>query len=258
MRRHGRNVELTDDGRLLLEIVQPHVNGLDSLESLFASRQRDLPPELSAAATPYLASSHLLKPIRDYTRRHPLIRLKLRVFVWGTQIVQLVEQSQADLGIVFQNRRESRRSQIDYEYLQDLPLSLITPLNHPLVRKRKISPADWAQYPLIVGPEGTYARHTLDHLLDLHDLRGQVRIVMETPLLDSIRQYVAAGMGIALVHIGQQKLPDVRLHIRPLNDGEDSVCVTAITRRGAHLSPAVDEFRETLRRFLSGSAGAET
>ena len=77
---------------------------------------------------------------------------------------------------------------------------------------------------------------------------------METPLLDSIRQYVAAGMGIALVHIGQQKSADIRLHIRPLTSPEDSVCVTAITRRGAHLSPPVEEFRETLRRFLSGLA----
>jgi hypothetical protein len=90
-----------------------------------------------------------------------------------------------------------------------------------------------------------------------HELRGRVRIVMETPLLDSIPQYVAAGMGIALVHIGQQKFPDIRLHIRPLADGEDSLCVTAITCRGAHLSPPVEEFRETLRRFLSGLAAAE-
>ena len=144
--------------------------------------------------------------------------------------------------------------QIEYKYLQDLPLSLITPLNHPLAQaeKRKISPADWAQYPLIVGPEGTYARHTLDHLLDLHYLRGRVRIVMETPLLDSIRQYVAAGMGIALVHIGQQKFPDIRLHIRPLTDGED------FGPRDGHNAPwrpfvaARGRALRDIRQFLSG------
>jgi DNA-binding transcriptional LysR family regulator len=256
MRRHGRNIELTDEGRLLLEIVQPHVNGIDSLESLFASRQRRLPPEITAAATPYLASSHLLKPLRAYTRHHPSIRLKLRVFVWVTQVVQLVEQGQADVGVVFQNRKEPRSSQIHYEYLQDLPLSLITPVKHPLARKRSITPSDWVKYPLIVPPEGAYARHTLDHLLELHDLRDRVRIVMETPLLDSIRQYVAAGLGIALVHIGQQKFPGIRLHVRPLTNEDDSVCVTAITRRGSHLSPPVEEFRETLRRFVSGPVAA--
>ncbi len=256
MRRHGRNIELTDEGKVLLEIVQPHVSGLDSLESLFASRQRNLPPELTAAATPYLASSHLLKPVRAYTRQNPAIRLKLRVFVWFKQVVQLVELGQADVGVVLHSRKEPRSSQIDYEYLIALPFSLITPVNHPLARKRSVTSSDWAKYPLIVPPEGAYARRTLDQLLERHHLREQVRIVMETPLLDSICQYVAAGLGIALVHIGQQKFPGIRLHVRPLTDDEDSICVTAITRRGAHLSPPVEEFRETLRRFLSGSVAA--
>ena len=136
------------------------------------------------------------------------------------------------------------------------PLSLITPVNHPLARKRTITPADWIKYPLIMPPEGVYARHVLDHLLERHNLRERVRIVMETPLLDSIRQYVAAGLGIALVHIGQQRFPGIRLHVRPLTDEEDSICVTAISRRGAHLSAPVDEFRETLRRFVARPVGA--
>ncbi len=255
MRRHGRNIELTDEGKLLLEIVQPHVQGLDSLETLFASRQRNLPPELTVAATPYLATSHLLKPVRVYTRQHPSIRLKLGVFVWVAQVVRLIDEGKADVGVVFLNRKEPRSSQIEYEYLLDLPLSLITPVNHPLARKRTITAGDWAQYPLIIPPEGTCARRTLDHLLDLHNLRDRVHIVMETPLLDSIRQYVAAGMGIALVHIGRQKFPGIRLHVRPLADEADSISVTAITRRGVRLSPPVEEFRETLRRFLSGAAG---
>ena len=173
--------------------------------------------------------------------------------MWVAQVIQLVEQGQADVGVVFLNRKEPCSPRIEYEYLLDLPLSLITPVNHPLARKRTISAADWAQYPLIMPPDGTYARRTLDHLLELHHLRERVRIVMETPLLDSIRQYVAAGMGIALVHIGQQKFPGIRLHVRPLIDETDSICVTAITRRGAHLSPPVEEFRQTLRQFLSAS-----
>ena len=250
MRRRGRNIELTDDGRLLLELVQPHVSGLDSLETLFAARQHNLPPELTAAATPYLASTYLLKPVRAYTKSHPSIRLKLRVLVWFQQVVQLVEQGQADAGVIFHDRQEARSPQVDYEYLLDLPFSLLTPVNHPLARKRTITPADWAGQPLIVPPEGAYARRTLDRLLQRHDLTGRVRIVMETPLLDSIRQYVAAGLGIALMHIGQETFPGVRLHVRPLPDHGDSIGVALLTRRGAHLSEPAEAFRQTLREHL--------
>src|SRR5438309_8433271 len=44
LRRRGRVVKLTDEGRLLLETVQPHVSGLDSLRRLFETR-RQVPPD---------------------------------------------------------------------------------------------------------------------------------------------------------------------------------------------------------------------
>lgn len=127
MRRRGRNVELTDDGRLLLDIVQPHVSGLDSLESLFAARQQTLPPELTVAAIPYLASTYLLEPVTAFTEAHPAVRLKLRVLVWFREVVQLVEQGQADVAVIFHDCDEVHSPLIDYEYLMKLPLSLILP-----------------------------------------------------------------------------------------------------------------------------------
>src|SRR5262249_55111759 len=71
LRRQGRNVELTPDGRLLLELVHPHVSGLDSLEALFAARQAEMPRQLTVAAIPYLTSSHLLGPVREFSAAHP-------------------------------------------------------------------------------------------------------------------------------------------------------------------------------------------
>src|SRR5213592_1177971 len=61
LRRRGRAIELTPEGRVLLELVQPHVSGLDSLEPLFVTRQALLPRPLTVTAIPYLTSSHLLR-----------------------------------------------------------------------------------------------------------------------------------------------------------------------------------------------------
>ncbi|AMV20482.1 LysR family transcriptional regulator [Planctomyces sp. SH-PL14] len=250
IRRRGRVVELTDEGRVLLDIVQPHVSGLDSLESLFAARQLQLPPELTVAATPYLASSHLPAAVRTFTAENPEVRLKLRVLIWIKQIVELVERGQADIGIVFQDRKEPLPPQVDFEFVADLPFSLITPARHPLARKRVVTPADWVAYPLVVPPEGAYARRSLDQVLVQHQLVDRVRIVMETPLLDNIQQYVAAGLGIALVHIAGGSAGASKLHIRPLPEQADSIGVAVVTRKFAHLSRPVEIFREALRRSL--------
>ena len=251
VRRRGRAVELTDEGRVLLEIVQPHVSGLDSLESLFAVRQHQLRPELTVAATPYLASSHLPAAVRTFTNENPEVQLTLRVLIWIKQIVELVERGQANVGIVFQDRKEALPPQVDFEFVADLPFSLITPARHPLARKRVVTPADWAAYPLVVPPEGAYARRALDQVLAQHQLADRVRIVMETPLLDNIQQYVAAGLGIALVHIASDGVSPSQLHVRPLPDQADSIGVAVVTRKFAHLSGPVETFRETLRRSLA-------
>lgn len=253
LRRRGRSIELTDEGRVLLDIVQPHVSGLDSLESMFAARQHDLPPELTVSTTPYLASSYLLKPIRAFTVERPTLRLKFGVHVWTRQVIELIEQGQADVGVVLHDRNEPRSAQTDYEYLVDLPFCLITPANHPLANKRTIKPTDWASYPLVVPSEGSYARKILNQLIVRHDLTRQVRVVMETELLDNIQQYVSVGLGISLVHLGERLYPGAKLHVRPLVEEADPFVVSVVTRHGAHLSQTVQEFRETLRLFLAGS-----
>src|SRR4051812_46486755 len=47
LRRRGRAVETTAEGRLLLELVQPHVSGLDSLMRLFETRRAQMQQRLT-------------------------------------------------------------------------------------------------------------------------------------------------------------------------------------------------------------------
>src|SRR5262249_43669019 len=79
MHRQGRNLELTEQGRLLFELIQPHVSGLDSLERIFQSQAKDLPLKLHIAATQYLMATQMPGPIQEFTSRHPTVRLKLLV-----------------------------------------------------------------------------------------------------------------------------------------------------------------------------------
>jgi DNA-binding transcriptional LysR family regulator len=251
MRRRGRAVELTPEGRTLLELVQPHVSGLDSLGTLFVHRQKLIPQALTVTAIPHLVSSHLLRPIQDFTKTQPSVRLKLHVLIWFQDVVRMVEQGHADLGIIFYDRDAPRSPHLDYERLFDLRFALLTPLNHPLARKRKVTPDDVIRYPLIITPEGSFARRTLEQFLQRHELGERLQVVMETALLDNVCQYVAAGLGIALAHVADRAevLPDVR--VRFLDFKEEAISAGLVVRKGTHLSPPALAFRETLHRFLA-------
>src|SRR6516164_4847443 len=66
LRRRGRAVELTDDGRRLLEKVQPHVSGLDSLRHFFEARREGTRQELVVASGAYLLANHLPDPVQQF------------------------------------------------------------------------------------------------------------------------------------------------------------------------------------------------
>src|SRR5438876_7402943 len=75
MRRRGRAVELTDEGRLLLETIQPHVSGLDSLRRFFEAHREGIRQELVVASGAYLFANHLPRPIQQFRAERPAIQL---------------------------------------------------------------------------------------------------------------------------------------------------------------------------------------
>jgi DNA-binding transcriptional LysR family regulator len=253
MRRRGRTVELTSEGRILLDLVQPHVSGLDSIEPLFVTRQALLPRQLTVASIPYLISSHLVRPVQEFTAAQPSVRLQLQVRVWFDEVVRMVEQGQADLGVLFYDRDAPRSAHLSYDRLFDVRLALLTPVGHPLARKKRLAPSDLARYPLIAPPAGSFARRALDQLLQRHNLTEQVHVVMETPLLDNIRQYVAAGLGIALAHVARETGPIANLHVRDFEFKKDAISVALVSRKGAHLSEPAREFQRILQKCLGDS-----
>lgn len=251
LRLRGRALEVTPEGRLLLQIVQPHVNGLDSLDRLFESFRNDLPRQLTVASTYYLMSYHLPRCLQEFTAKHATVRLNLRAGIWPA-VVQMVESKEADLGVVSLADDDARSAQLDYEHLFDLHLTLLTSSKHPLAHKKRLTPNDLAEYPLIASGKNTFSYRTMERMLKRHDLMGKVHVVMESPNTDIMRKYAVLGLGIGLTYLGNeadQSMPG--LVLRVFDPKLEPLPVVMAVRKGAHLPEHVQEFRKTVRRLLT-------
>src|SRR5262245_52676848 len=98
--RRGHVLELTAEGRLLLELIQPHVSGLDSLERLFRSRRKGLPLHLGVAGTQYLMGNLLPGPVEEFTAKYPDSRVRLYADPEPRVVMPQLENGQADVGLV--------------------------------------------------------------------------------------------------------------------------------------------------------------
>jgi DNA-binding transcriptional LysR family regulator len=257
LRRRGREVELTAEGRLLLELIQPHVSGLDSLEQLFATRRSYLPQPLAVAATDYSLACELPKPIQEFSATHPSVQLSLTAGL-QQEVLRRVERGEADLGVIPRRRDEPRGVHLEYEELFERPFVLVTATSHPLARKRRIGPRDLVDHALILPPKEGYSRMALDAFLQREMLADKMRVVLETRTMNVACQYAALGVGITLAYAGRELASFVPgLHLRSFDSGTPGIPVDLVVRKGAHLSEPALEFCRVVRRLLGAAKQAD-
>jgi DNA-binding transcriptional LysR family regulator len=250
LRRRGRSVELTAEGRLLLELLQPYIHGLDSLVRVFQERRKELPQHVTVAATEYLLTYNLPEVVEEFAASHSSVRLNLR----GDQpraVGKLVEQGEADLGVMSYLRDEPRSTGLEYQDLFERQFTLLTAARHPLARKKRIRPEDLLAYPMIAPPRGSFSHRMLDRLLQRHGLADRVHILMESKTVNVVCHYAAMGLGIALLYIGPEIcrfLPELRL--RPFDPLPETLPIALVVRKGARLTEAAQDFRRTVARLL--------
>lgn len=255
VRRNGRQVEITPEGRLLLELIQAPVNALDSLDRVFAARRSELPQQFTVTATTYLFSYHLAEPIQAFLEACPAVRLNLRAGMGHAEVARPVELGEADLGVLPHEAAAPRSGHLKYEPLFPLELFLLTSSKHPLARKQRVTAADLVRFPIIQSPGGTHARRALERILQRHDLLDQVHPVMETGSLEMMCKYAALGVGVAVRYLGRDALRSVPgVSCRPLDLAEPPLPVMLLTRKNALQPEPARLLADLLRRRLTSTA----
>lgn len=249
LRREGRLIELTREGQLLLDIVQPHIEAIDSLKRLFDAGRAQLAPTLVIASSQYLLRFHLPRPIQEFTSTFPGVQLNIQLPT-SQQLVSVVEQRVADIAICAYDPEEPRNDVLQYEPILELPLKFLTSRDHPLSRKRKVTLADLLHYPVILPAVGSITRKLLDRLLVRQDVARRLNVIMETPMFDTTQQYVEMGVGIGLMHIevAARTLPNI--HMRRVEESEVPLAIAMVVRKHGRLPNAVVDFQNIVRRNL--------
>ena len=249
LQRDGRTIELTAEGQVLLDIIQPHVEAIDSLKRLFDVGRAQLAPQLVIGSSQYLLRFHLPRPIQEFTTAFPHVQLNIQLPT-SQQLVSVVEQRVADIAICAFEPDEPRSELLNYEPILELPLKFLTSKKHPLARKRKVQLADLLAYPVILPAEGSISRRLINRLLHRHNFSGRLQIIMETPMFDTIQQYVEMGVGVGLMHIDVDAKTLGNIHQRDIEESTVPLSIAMVVRKHGQLPQSVRDFQEIVRRSL--------
>ena len=234
---------LTEQGRKFLPHALAFLDRARQLAEAFTESAE--PREIHVAATQYLILYVLIDAVRRFHQAYPNIRVRLSNH--KEQEIEEALLSDPDLALGVAAPYESAPG-LEYIHLFSLDWSLVTPLGHALLRKRKIVLEDLIDLPLILFERGSTGRQ---HVIDaFHGAGLSPRIDMETTNTEITLRMVEAGLGVSVVplppgggsvtrgrRIGRRGLEGM---IRPIHSG-------ILVRRGEQLSVAAEAFK----RFLS-------
>ncbi len=126
--------------------------------------------------------------------------VKVRLHVANTNgIIHMVENNQIDIGIV---EGPVNNKNLVTDVIWDDELVVVCSVDHPLTRQQCVSAADLLDYPFIGREEGSGTREVMENYLVSQDLNSaQLNIIMEFGSPESIKNVVAAGLGISILSI---------------------------------------------------------
>jgi DNA-binding transcriptional LysR family regulator len=249
--RRGPKIHLTPDGRELYELAQPLVHGIDALAETFAAESgRVTSGELAIAAGESTLLYLLPALVKRFATEHPGIRIKLQN-VTGRDGLAMLRADEVDLAV---GSMIDTPDDITYHAIFTYDPVLITPLDHPLARKKPVKLEDVSPHGLILPPRHLSTWRVVDTVFHQHNL--DYRVTLEAGGWEVVKKYVELGLGVAIVTsiclTGAE-----RLAVIPLDRYFPKRSYGVVLRRGKFLTPQTRLFIEMMDPDFF-NRGAET
>jgi DNA-binding transcriptional LysR family regulator len=168
--------------------------GLRQLEQAIESIRRDEQSHLTVGTLPALGGSFIRRVTLNFLKTHP--EVTLAIHSRSSQIVtEWLVTRQLDLGLV---NGLVDNTYIAREPLMEHALVCALPPSHPLCKKKVIRPRDLDNVPFVTFFVMSQTRQLVEAVFDDHRVR--LNLVLETDNAPSVCEFVAAGLGVSLIH----------------------------------------------------------
>ena len=235
--RRGPRIQLTPNGRKLLDMARPLVEGMDGLSGRFDKEVRgDLDSGKVIIAAGESTIMYILPSlVSSFRQRYPKVQVELRN-VTGRDGLAMIREDKVDFAI---GSMLDVPSDIIYEPMYTFDPALIMPLGHELAEKKHIQLKDIAPYGLILPPRRLTTWRMVDRIFQQHGI--PFKVVLEVGGWEVIKRYVELDFGISITTGICLRRKDP-LVVRNMSPHFPKRSYGIVERRGKHLSMAATAF----------------
>jgi DNA-binding transcriptional LysR family regulator len=239
----------TEQAMRLYEEVDRIFAGVRQVANAVDAIRREAQGRLAVGVMPALAGSFIRRATSGFLKSHPNVFCLVQSLS-SQWVVDRMVTKKLDVGLVSAGIDNPN---VTLEPLIEHPLVCIMPLDHPLTAKTHIEPQDLDQIPFVTFHPDAYVGHVIDRIFETYKI--QVKSVLVTNVAPTLCEFVAAGIGVALVHPLMLSGLENRLAVRrfePEIPFNFQLC-RSIDSRNAPLVEAFAEESRTLAAQISRS-----
>lgn len=194
--RNRKGVELTHEGKILFDYIEPHINGLinsaDKLRSL-----KDLDEgSITIGAGTNITKIVLIPNILKFSKCYPKIKFKI-IHSKSANLIKDLQYGNLDL-ILLNLPRDlpDNLSLITCKTIQDC---FVANAKYTELSNLEINVKDLNNYPLVLGEKNSNTRDFLDNLMAEHDVILEPKYELSSITL--VSDFVKSGIGIGYLPI---------------------------------------------------------
>ena len=245
--RHGPKIELTPDGKTLYELSLSLVEGMDSIEETFRRQRDSVEGGRVTIAAGGSTIQYVLPPfVEKFVGRYPRIEIRMSN-VTGKAGLALLYAGEVDFAV---GPLLDIPDDIVFHPIVSYEPLLVTCLDHPLSKKKRITLKDVSRFPLILPPRHLSTWRQVEFVFAEHNLTYEVRL--EVGGWEVIKKYVELGLGISIV-MSICITGGERLFVSSIRKYFPDRTYGVVLRKGKHLAAPARSFIELMDSRLSGT-----
>jgi len=232
----------TEHALRLHDEVERIFAGVRQVESAVAAIRREEQGRLVMGVMPALAGSFIQRATTTFLRNRGNIFCSVQPLSSQLIVDRLVTRT-LDVGLV---SARINNPYVTLEPLMEHPLVCIMPLDHPLTAKKQIQPQDLDQIAFVGFNTDSYAGDRVDEVFEAYKVKAN--IVLVAGAAHTICEFVAAGLGVSLVHPLMVSGLESRLVVRPFEPKvlyKFQICRSADSKNARLVEAFVQELRAT-------------
>ena len=192
--RHKGRLTPTALGLRLYQEIDRIFAGVRQVESAIAVVRREAQGRLIVGVLPALDSALIQRATLNFLKRNPNVYCSVQSNA-SQRIAEGVLTRQIDVGIV---SARIDNPAIVTEPLLEHPLVCIMPMDHPLARLKVIRPKNLSAIRFVSFTLESYTGQKIASIFEKHSVNANV--VLTATAGSTVCQFVAAGLGVSLVH----------------------------------------------------------